>query len=218
MPVRVQIVVEQVVANELSVNTISAFSALEVSPLLAATAEELSDAVDVLYTGTSAAATPNRGIRDSRPNDLRLVRIVVREILAGGTPGVFYEFSKDNLGTNAGDTLPLQLAAVATLRTATAGRSGRGRLFFGPFTETLVAETLAHGQWVPSIPTDIANSLDDLDTRFEAIIPNAFSLAVWSRKDDVHRVVTSVRVDSKVDVLRRRANKVTATTFATQTL
>lgn len=210
MAIRAQIVCEQTLGNEIVVNTWAAFSAAGVSPLTQAQADALAAEFATFYEGVSGAAAPGRGIDNQRPNEATLTRIVVREILAGNVGGNFFEYPFANAGSSAGELMPPESACVITLRTATSGRTGRGRIFAGPFTKTVTAEANGGLQWTPTLTDALFNATADLDTRISALVPTSWTLAVWSRKDDVHRPVTNAKVDSKIDTVSRRKNKIVA--------
>src|SRR5882672_3363229 len=63
-----------------------------------------------------------------------LISVGLRDIRTANQPE-FVSVAAAVPGTGAGNPLPNQLAAVVTLRTALAGRSFRGRAYFGGFNE-----------------------------------------------------------------------------------
>jgi hypothetical protein len=103
-------------------------------------------------------------------------------------------------GADAGDPLPPSVCQVVTLRTATRGRSYRGRVYQGPWTEpgnvagAPVAATTANIaiQWTRLITTALPGS--------------GVSLVVASYHLALATDVTSVTVDSRWDTQRRRLN------------
>lgn len=213
MPINMQIICENSIAGEQNVNTFAAVAASGVSPLTQALADDVENEFRQLYGNSGGGAIGTRGLADLRTNDITLTRVVVREILAGNAPGVFFEYSTNESGDEAGDTLPLQLCCVATLQTAQAGRRGRGRVFFGGFGENEVAETAGSGQWTNNTVSQVLQAIQDLNTRLEAAVPTPVTLAVWSRANAAFYPVTSSRVTSKVFTQRRRSRRGPTSTF-----
>lgn len=78
-------------------------------------------------------------------------------------------------GTGTGDLLPLSVAAVATLRTAGAGKSFRGRVYFSGWTE---AQNDPSGRALAAVNTAIRALLDG----FNAVVKtHGLQLGVVSR-------------------------------------
>jgi len=104
-------------------------------------------------------------------------------------------------GTSAGNSLPLQCAAVVSLRTGFAGRQARGRLYLPVSANTLVTHQLTS-----ATITNIANAWE---TFLEAVSTLAAvgSVSVVSQVGSgTVRPVTQLIVDSRLDIQRRRAN------------
>lgn len=213
MPINVQVICENSIAGETNVNTFAARAESGVSPLTQTLADDIQNEFRVMYGNGGAGAVGLRGLADLRTNDITLTRMVVREILPGNQPGVFFEYSTNESGDEAGDTLPLQLCCVATLQTAQAGRRGRGRVFFGGFGENEVAETAGAGQWTNNTVSQVLAAIQDLNSRLEASVPTPVTLAVWSRANAAFNPVTSCRVTSKVFTQRRRSRRGPTSTF-----
>jgi hypothetical protein len=110
-------------------------------------------------------------------------------------------------GTSTGDQLPNQCALVVTLNTAHAGRRNRGRIYLPCTQATLVAGQLAAsavGQvtlWWANYITALNGELGDQH------------IVVLSQVAGASNSVTSVRVDSRIDIQRRRAKSEKAITF-----
>lgn len=105
-------------------------------------------------------------------------------------------------GAGTGTTLPLQGAIVASLRTQLAGRSHRGRMYFPVVAETLANHQLASAR-VNTLAPDVAGFFSDVKANGSVGIP----VIVSQVGGGSYTPITSVIVDSRLDVQRRRANK-----------
>lgn len=130
---------------------------------------------------------------------------------AGGTVA---QFIGENVLTTPrpglhGTVLPNQCSAVLTLLTGAAGRSARGRMYL-PCTALNLQTS---GQAAPS---DIAPVAAAWATAFTDINASTTGkIVVVSQKLVAARQVTSVRMDTKIDIQRRRANKQLAVATST---
>lgn len=99
---------------------------------------------------------------------------------------------------------PFQVSLVTSLRTATPGASGRGRLYW-PFTGLpLVASTLrpASATMTPLLAA-VETYLSDIEAAIEATVTGV-SLCVWSRKNGSTANVQTLAMGDVPDVQRRR--------------
>lgn len=109
-------------------------------------------------------------------------------------------------GTGTGTALPLQVSMCVTLRTPMPGRRHRGRMYL-PF----LSGTAMNGhQFVQGICTSIAQSTADFFEAVKDAIQAGGNATIVSQAGTTHTNVSSVAVDSRPDVQRRRANKQTA--------
>ena len=99
-------------------------------------------------------------------------------------------------------TLPDQCCLVVTLLTGVAGRRHRGRLYI-PY----LADTLSGGQVSSSKITDIAAWWSSLITALNGDLGGQH-VVVLSQAGGSSVSVNAVQVDSKIDIQRRRADKV----------
>jgi hypothetical protein len=113
-------------------------------------------------------------------------------------------------GTGTGQ-LPLQTCIVATLLTGAAGRRRRGRMYL----PACGAQLSAHQLTTPSV-TQVSSSVADL-LSLGAPTPG-HEAVVLSQVAGTHAPVTQVRVDSKPDIQRRRAESLAATSQFTTNL
>lgn len=104
---------------------------------------------------------------------------------------------------SAGVELPLQCAIVVSLRTALNGRRYRGR-FYVPMT----SQSLTNHQLPSAETTAIASAWQSVLNTLKDAVPTLEPVVV-SFTGSVATPVTSLIVDSRVDIQRRRANKQT---------
>lgn len=117
------------------------------------------------------------------------------------TGGQSYDVSVVNLipGTVAGDELADFEAVVIQKRTATGGKSGRGRWYLGPVPETFTDEnyiTSAAALLYGNVLTDWINNVNALGT--------AWASSLFSKKNTDLYPITSGFVDPKVGQLGGR--------------
>jgi hypothetical protein len=118
-------------------------------------------------------------------------------------PWFTWSFDHAQAGLDGGNLLPAQIAVCASLHTAAAGRSGRGRIYFGSATEAWSTTT---GSVEPTIVTALADWIADVSA-ITAASTNVYVLGVWSRKLNGINNITDVSIDTRFDVQRRRANR-----------
>lgn len=106
-------------------------------------------------------------------------------------------------GTSA-TTHPFQTSWVLSLRTATVGQTGRGRLYFPATGVALDADTYRPtSATVTTFLSGARQVLTDAETDVKAVFATA-KLVVWSRKNNSAANVTSVQAGDVMDVQRRR--------------
>lgn len=110
------------------------------------------------------------------------------------------------VGTAAGNGLN-QACLVATLLTGSAGRRNRGRMYL-PATGLPVTSGLAN---LSSTITSVANSVRTFFSDLNGSVNVNGSVVVVSSAGSASRPVTTVRVDNKPDIQRRRADALVAT-------
>lgn len=125
----------------------------------------------------------------------------------GGTAADYVaEATVGLIGTGNPTSLPLQCSRVLTLLTQQVGRSNRGRMFL-PATGSLMSS-----QALISTPlsADLANEWAALFTSVSEIaLASGLSpvASVVSFTRSLAHTVSAVRVDNRMDIQRRRANK-----------
>lgn len=125
----------------------------------------------------AAAAFASSGLNTHMNNATALQSVSIRDISAANR----FEFVSTQAsvpGTLVTEPLPLNVASVVTLRTAGAGRSFRGRVYFGGFTET---ENDGTGRAIAAVNTVTVAFLNALNTAWQA---RGLRLAVLSRPRD----------------------------------
>jgi hypothetical protein len=114
---------------------------------------------------------------------------------------------------------PSQLAVVHSLRTLTAGRRGRGRVYF-PMTSTSAIQS--DGQLSDTLCSGMAGALVSLIRSLNAInlgsTTDGGAVSVASRAGGAYHAVSSVVVNSKIDTQRRREDKVAISHSETATV
>jgi hypothetical protein len=109
-----------------------------------------------------------------------------------------------------GNPMPNQVALVATLRTAVPSRRTRGRMYLPANGSTVTAV----GQLNVPAPSDVAEMVATLINVSSA----THAPVVVSGAGNVATPITSVSVDTRFDVQRRRANREAATAEASSAL
>jgi hypothetical protein len=113
----------------------------------------------------------------------------------------FYPFTPvTSNASDEGAQAPPHLAIVVNLRTTSATRRGRGRVFIGPLN------SLAIGSDDGTIATDRLAMVRNAWQSFvaDSLTANGWGLAVWSDLDSLARDVTSAAVNDRFGVLRSR--------------
>lgn len=98
--------------------------------------------------------------------------------------------------------LPNQCAIVATLKTGVAGRRNTGRVYL-PATKLSIQ---AGGQWGTSGAQSLANWLANFISRCNSHIGTQ-KLGILSQTAGTFQPITTVFVDARIDIQRRRANR-----------
>jgi hypothetical protein len=106
-----------------------------------------------------------------------LVRVGIRDLRSPNLPE-FRDTGTIPPGTGTGDIMPPNIAACVTLRTAGSGKSFRGRIFYGGFTE---AENTVSGWASAAVGTSVVAFTTAIDT---AVTGSGFRLAVLTRPQD----------------------------------
>jgi hypothetical protein len=146
---------------------------------------------------TQYQATPS--IRASQHTSVRLEDIQLRPAWTGTAPA--YVSTVGLNGLASADRLPPQNALVVTLRTNRAGRSGRGRIYFGGYTE---GSSDAQGRIALATANNAQNWVANLSSALVSGV--GMPLGVLSRKEQEIRVVQQAVVRDRIwDTQRRRA-------------
>lgn len=131
----------------------------------------------------------------------------------GGSSAAYIGMFVENVSGTGGTKLPYQTCAVVTLQTGLAGRRNRGRCYLPAMgldgstgTNQLVSAT------VDALADNFGAFLSALNSESS---PDVGSPVVVSRSATAIHPITQVRVDSRFDVQRRRANHQAALFTAT---
>jgi hypothetical protein len=105
--------------------------------------------------------------------------------------------------------LPFQSALVLSLRTAVAGGTGRGRLYWPATGLTLSATTLRPATaLVTSFLADFKTYLTAVQAAIDGVVDETVALAVWSRVNASSAVVNRIMAGDVLDVQRRRRDAI----------
>lgn len=143
---------------------------------------------------------PNRGVGTLRSTTSILDRITFYDLRTLPYP-VPLVFTHATPGSDAASSLPLSVSMVLSLRTAVAGRSGRGRIYVPHLTTAVMNSNT--GNFVTADAQLGASAIVDLATRINTADPT-LSLAVLSVVQGVSRDVIQVVVNTLPDTQRRR--------------
>jgi hypothetical protein len=132
-------------------------------------------------------------------NQVNFISVTLRDMSGPtGAEGV-YNLPTGTNGTVAADSLPFSCCAVASLRTARVGRSGRGRWYFTGIADTLSVANNLVGSYVNAVA-----SAAGLMASFSGNSTFATTAVVASRTLGQLIPIISVIVDIFVDNQRRR--------------
>jgi hypothetical protein len=107
-------------------------------------------------------------------------------------------------GTSSG-THPFQTALVSSLRSATPGGSGRGRLYWPATGVPLVTNTLRPAfATITTALSAVKTLLTSIGAAIDVTTTNSPVLSVWSRTNASTAPVTSINMGDVCDVQRRR--------------
>lgn len=98
--------------------------------------------------------------------------------------------------------LPNQCALVVTLKSATAGRSNQGRIYL-PLTNTTLQ---TGGQVANTVASGVANWTANFISRLNSHIGTQ-RIGILSQKYGHFQPITTCTCDTRIDIQRRRANK-----------
>ena len=110
------------------------------------------------------------------------------------------EASMSHAGTASGSPLPQEVAVVASLRTATTGPAGRGRLYLPP---PAVSDTTAAGRLSTTARDDLASGVA---SALSSLLGNALTPVLYST-GNTDRPIHLVDVGDVFDAQRRRRDK-----------
>ena len=175
------------------------------------------DCLNVLHIRTDTIPSPGAGDVDLEEalDALHTTYTAMRNVFAAGsTHSVgdsvikdpygspeYYPFTATSVpGADEGAVAPPHLAIVVGLRTTSATRRGRGRVFIGPLNSLALQGTDG------TISTDRLAMVRNAWNAFvaDSLSTNGWGLAVWSGLDNVARDVTSAAVRDSLAVMRSR--------------
>lgn len=132
----------------------------------------------------------------------------------GVTAGAKWQATSTFAAATVGQSVascPLQTSVVVSLLTGLPGRSNRGRLYLPAAGAALTTHLLSTAD-----TQSIANGMADFFTKLNALNAGASGIvSVVSQAKGTANDVTSVRVDNKPDIQRRRAKSLAASQIKT---
>jgi hypothetical protein len=134
---------------------------------------------DTLGVAIKSAFVSNLGTQMN--TSVGLVRVGVRD-LSTANQAEFLDSNATSAGTGLGDSLPQQTAVCVTLRTALSGKSFRGRVYLGGFSE---AENDPGGNSLQAVSTA---SVAFMTAVSNALIASSMNLAVASRPAEAYTI------------------------------
>lgn len=150
------------------------------------------------------AAWWNTDLRTHLDNDISLQRIKCTDLTTQTAPTVTYTTGLPLAGTQVGNTLPNNCAAVVTFRTALRGRSYRGRVYIAGMDDANVTNSAIAAAWASAIETDFANLNADLVAAGQEHVVLSRYTNKAARAAGVGTPVVSYEVDGDMDSQRRR--------------
>lgn len=114
------------------------------------------------------------------------------------------------VGTSA-NPHPSQCSIVASLRTVSSSRRGRGRMYLPYNGIGNITGGVYNTTHIPTVGDAVANLLSDVNIMAAVGGLSNFQAVVASQADGICLPVTNVIVDNVPDVQRRRSNNLTAT-------
>lgn len=154
-------------------------------------------------TGTAYVAWRTAMLQLMRPEDS--MQQVDAYFYSGGVATQHATAPAVHAGAGSVNTMPTQVAAVMTLRTALATRSGRGRIYL---PARAVGVTPASGLFSGTL---VNTAVDTLASWFTAQKAAGFPAVVVSQTHGTFQPITTVDADGRPDIQRRRANKLVST-------
>jgi hypothetical protein len=118
------------------------------------------------------------------------------------------EAGRASVGGQGATPHPFQISACLSLRTATPGPSGRGRMFW-PATGALIDSTTLRltTATLSSFVGGAKTYLTAIDSAIDTVFPTGSTLCVWSRKNASLSAVNLVEAGDVLDVQRRRRDQ-----------
>lgn len=164
------------------------------------TADELQTMADTAsFLGDTELWT---GIKDKYPPGVKFVGARVQHVSDGGVVLGSAEsiLTTPDAGTGGTAALPSEVAVVISLRTATAGARGRGRMYMPGFAADVVT---AAGAILPAATEQLADASQEFFNAWNAD-PTTTTAVVVSMVGSSTDAINSIRVGSIYDSQRRR--------------
>lgn len=138
-------------------------------------------------------------------NQCKLERVSIYSYPAGGpTADVVGVFEEEHVGAHSSALVPNQIAMCVSMRTGLAGRRARGRAYMPINYPIITPDGQFGGAMCTQIADDFAGMFSDWTSNHAGQVPSVVSSA-----GSAHHPITTIIIDSRPDVQRRRANRQT---------
>jgi hypothetical protein len=117
-----------------------------------------------------------------------------------------YEFANPIPGLGSA-SMPGQVALVVSLLTGRPGASYRGRVYLPAGAAQVSVQGRIGTDVAGTIATDFAQWIRDVETAGASILDPQLSAVVYSQVKGVANAITEVKVGTRLDIQRRRADK-----------
>lgn len=161
-------------------------------------------AADFLALATEFADAWDTHMKPNQSDDIALGDCVAYDLSAEDAPTYTYTGVNGNAGTVLVDSLPNNTAAVVSHRTASRGRSGRGRNYIPGLTENNVQDGLLQAATVTALLADWASIVSAVAlVGWDLVVAQRFADGV-QLTTGVTRDVTSELMSTSLGTQRRR--------------
>ena len=195
---RVSIIGAMPNGEEWSVNPVFAVGGDFGTPVSQTQAQTIATAIQAISAGNDL-----RGLMATSCN-INSIRVEARSVDGSLETQAEANLTSPQAGSGGTNAHPFQTAMVFSLRTATPGATGRGRMYWPATGVALTVATLRPSSSVVSAALiGMETYLSAIEAAIEVTLTGV-ALSVWSRKLSALRTVTSLQAGDVLDVQRRR--------------
>lgn len=142
-------------------------------------------------------------------NDTVLQSVTLYQLDTAGHTEALWMADEGHVGVagTGGDSLPSEIAVVATLETAHLGRSYRGRMYLPGLAKAACgADGLISLTYYENIATQVAALITALDKSIDDELPTVMNVGILSETKGIFTEVIGTKVGNVFDAQRRRRN------------